>query len=95
MTHTAIQFFADWCETCHKNEETVAAVFADRPDITLLPIDIDDDPMIAFKYGVRSIPVIVLLRDDTVIGRVEGAVTPTTLAETLQMLIPQEAAHVS
>lgn len=87
MSHNvALKFSAHWCETCRANAPAVEAVFAQRPDITLQTVDIDRDPLLAFQHNVRTIPAILLFKDGVVVGRVDGAITPDTFLEQLDML---------
>lgn len=75
----ALKFYADWCEPCKTYAPIVDSVFFSRPDISLRSINVDQDPKTAFEYGVSAIPFIVLLKGDTVVGKINGVQTMQTL----------------
>lgn len=91
---TALKFYADWCGPCQQFAPTVDAVFAAHPEIKLRSINVDQDPMTSFQYKVNSIPAIIFLEDDVVVGRVDGAVTDGLLRETITLAY-QEVPHAA
>lgn len=68
----ALKFYADWCGPCQTYAPIVDSVFFSRPDISLRSINVDQDPMTAFEYQVSTIPTIVFLSGNTVLGRADG-----------------------
>lgn len=91
MTKTALKFYADWCLPCQQFAPVVDAVFAAHPEIGLRAVNVDQDPMTAFKYKVSSIPALLFLEDDTVVGRIDGAVADSMLREALAMAYQEPA----
>lgn len=71
----ALKFYADWCEPCKTYAPIVDSVFFARPDISLRAINVDQDPKTAFEYGVSTIPFIVFLKGENVVGKVNGVQT--------------------
>ena len=71
-----LKFEAQWCQPCHVFSPVFKAVmlsYADNDAVEFKVIDIDEDPDSATKFGVRSIPTMVLVDDDdnvleTVVG---------------------------
>lgn len=58
-----LKFYASWCAPC----KVLSQVMADAGDKITIPveeIDIDNNLDTAIEYGVRSVPVLVLLDDD-------------------------------
>ena len=77
-----VDFWAEWCGPCR----AVAPVLEDIAEtsegrVTLLKVDIDENPGLAARYGVRSIPTILFIKDGKVMDRVVGAVPKAALQD--------------
>jgi thioredoxin 1 len=79
----ALKFYADWCGPCTTYKPILDEVFFSRPDISLRSINVDQDPHSTFDYGVSSIPALILLRDEEVVGRIDGVQTAAHVREKL------------
>lgn len=58
-----VDFFATWCGPCKMLAPIVEKVASEHEDITVLKIDVDEAPDVAAKYGIRSIPTLILFED--------------------------------
>ena len=58
-----VDFFATWCGPCKMLAPIVEKVASEHKDITVLKIDVDEVPDVAAKYGIRSIPTLILFED--------------------------------
>ena len=59
-----VDFWADWCGPCHLVAPVLDEIAAERADeLRLVKVNIDEEPGIASRYGIMSIPTIVLFRD--------------------------------
>lgn len=79
-----VDFYADWCGPCKfvgPIVEEVAGEYADQIDVR--KIDVDENPELASRYGVRSIPTLVLFKDGEVQETVIGAVPKSQLVEVI------------
>ena len=59
-----VDFWAPWCGPCKQQTpilEKVAAAVGDKAVIS--KVNVDESPELAAKYGVRSIPTLILLKD--------------------------------
>jgi thioredoxin 1 len=69
-----IDFTAKWCGPCRVMKptlESVATEYAGRLEIT--HVDVDEEPVVAQQYNVRSMPTYVLVRDGREVGRFVGS----------------------
>ena len=58
-----VDFFATWCGPCKMLAPIIEKVASEHEDITVLKIDVDEVPDVAAKYGIRSIPTLILFED--------------------------------
>lgn len=68
-----VDFFAEWCGPCKAAApvlDTLAKHYADRA--TFVKVDVDAVPEAAQRYGVRSIPTFIVLRDGEPAERIVG-----------------------
>ena len=69
---TVLRFHAAWCNPCHSLAKTLTSVLSDFEDINVVNIDIDEDVESVINYKVRSVPTLVLIRDNQEIDRLIG-----------------------
>ena len=56
-----VDFWAEWCGPCHAVAPILDQIAAERPDeLRLVKVNIDDEPELARRYGVMSIPTMIL-----------------------------------
>ncbi len=59
-----VDFWADWCGPCHMVSPILDRIAGERPDeLRLVKVNIDEEPGLATRYGVMSIPTIVLFKE--------------------------------
>ncbi|QNR70387.1 thioredoxin family protein (plasmid) [Paenibacillus peoriae] len=67
-----VRFHATWCQPCKQLAPVIAQIDADLEDLTVTSVDVDTDPDAAAKFGVMSVPTLVLLKDGEPVQRVSG-----------------------
>ncbi|HSD86264.1 MAG TPA: thioredoxin family protein [Kofleriaceae bacterium] len=71
---TLYDFTAKWCGPCKQMKPVLEALekeYAGR--MRLVVVDVDDDPVTAQQFSVRSMPTFVLVRDGREVGRIVGS----------------------
>ena len=75
-----VDFWAEWCDPCRAIAPVLdTMVDASQGGLTLMKVNVDENPDLALRYGIRSIPTILFARDGAVIDRVVGAVPESML----------------
>ncbi len=75
-----VDFYADWCGPC-KSLAPRLEKFAEahQADVKVVKINVDENPKLAAAFGVRSIPMLVTMKDGEAVFKAMGAVPDTTL----------------
>ena len=55
-----VDFYADWCGPCKMIAPVLEEIAHEQPEITIGKVNVDDCPELAIKYGVTSIPTLIL-----------------------------------
>lgn len=72
--HVLIDFWADWCAPCIALEPIVEEISEERADaLTVARVNIIEEPATAVRFGVTSIPTLLIVRDGAVVQRIPGA----------------------
>ena len=67
-----VDFWANWCGPCRMLGPVLEQLAADRPDVTVAKVDVDENPGLAQRFGVSSIPTLVVIRDGKAVKGVVG-----------------------
>ena len=78
-----IDFFASWCGPCRMVSPIVDEIAEERVDIKVVKINVDDEPELASRFGVMSIPTLVVIDGGREVNRLMGARPKDTILEAL------------
>lgn len=68
-----LDFYADWCGPCRMVLPLVDEIAAEREDLLVGKINVNDNPDLAREFGVLSIPTLVVMQDGKILKKVSGA----------------------
>ncbi len=79
-----VDFWAEWCGPCRAIAPVLEElVEASEGRVTLVKVNVDENPGLAARHGIRSIPTILFVKEGTVVDRVVGAVSKAVLQDIL------------
>ena len=67
-----VDFYADWCGPCKMLAPIVEAVSNENDAYDVVKLNVDDAPEIAARYGVMSIPTLIVFKNGEAVGRTVG-----------------------
>lgn len=68
-----LDFFADWCGPCKMIAPILDEIAEEREDIKVCKVNVDQEPELAAKYQVMSIPSLFVIKDGQVTNQALGA----------------------
>ena len=79
-----VDFWAEWCGPCKQIAPALDQISEELADqVTVVKVNIDDNPMSPGRYGVRGIPTMLLFKDGQVASMKVGAMPKSKILEWL------------
>ena len=78
-----MDFWASWCGPCQMLSPIVDKISEENEDLKVVKVNVDDQPDLARRFRIMSIPTVVIMKDCEEINRLMGLVSKQ---EILQML---------
>lgn len=83
-----IDFWAEWCGPCRMVGPVVEEIYNDYTGKAVVAkVNVDENPNISMKFGIRNIPTIVFLKNGELVDKSVGAVPKNVLTEKLDNLL--------
>ena len=83
---TVVDFWAGWCGPCLAMAPQFERAAQLRPQYRFAKVDVDNEPALAGRYGIRSIPTVMVLRDGKPVAAQAGLIPAEPLVEALDRL---------
>lgn len=67
-----VDFYADWCGPCRRVSPIVDEIAKERADISVCKVNVDENPALANKYNVDTIPTLIVFKSGKETARLIG-----------------------
>ena len=79
-----VDFYADWCGPCKIMSPVIDEIAAERADVKVGKLNIDEEMEVAQKYGVMSIPTFIVFKNGEAVQKDMGAKPKAAVLEMLK-----------
>ncbi len=79
-----VDFWAAWCGPCMMVSPIVDEIAEERTDIKVGKINVDEESELAVKFGIDSIPSLLVFKDGRVVNRSVGAVPKQSILKLIE-----------
>lgn len=79
-----VDFFADWCGPCKMLSPVIEEIAEEKSEIKVCKVNVDNQPELAMKYGVMSIPTLVVIKNGSEKDKSVGLVSKEEVLELIK-----------
>jgi thioredoxin 1 len=80
-----VNFYADWCGPCRRLAPVLEEVARDTPAAKIVRVNVDQNRALAARYGVSSLPTLIVIKDGRAIAKQTGVVGKNRLKAMLDL----------
>ena len=81
-----VDFWAEWCGPCRSFAPTYEEISEKYPDLVFAKVDTEDQPELAGSFNIRSIPTLMVFRDQIILYSQAGALPPQQLEDLIEQV---------
>jgi len=78
-----LDFWAPWCGPCRMVSPILEEIAEEREDIKVCKVNVDEEPELASRFGVMSIPTLVVFKNGQIVNQAVGARPKSAILEML------------
>ena len=83
-----VDFWAVWCGPCKAIAPVVEEIAGEyKEKVKVGKVDVDQNQNVAMKYGIRSIPTLLIMKEGKVVNQIVGAVPKNNITDMLDEII--------
>ncbi len=81
-----VDFWAPWCGPCRLIGPTIEELAQEQPEVTFGKLNVDENPQLASRHGVMSIPTLLFFKNGELKDNSIGAVPKAVIEKKLELL---------
>lgn len=79
-----MEFYADWCAPCKDYQKTLLKLSEAHQDILFCKVDIEAEPELANDFAVRSVPLLIIMREQIAVFMDTGVMPEAALQDLIK-----------
>lgn len=76
-----IDFWAPWCGPCRVLSPTIEELASEETNVTFAKLNVDENPAVATRYGIRSLPSLLFMKNGTIVHQTIGVHSKTVIKD--------------
>ena len=80
-----VDLFADWCMPCQMIAPIIEEISNEKAEVKFFKINVDETPDVAIKYGVSSIPTLLIFKNGELVNKAVGAYPKEKIIKLLEI----------